>query len=215
MNCRKVRSVMPLAAGGDLSFKDKSRFDRHLATCKDCQERYADLKDSLDLAKSLFQKDEGLDWKETEWKQLLAHIVTQRRKTESSVLIKFPRWAWAVSVGFLFLLVLGAGFLFRKETVRPQEIVQLTQLPSQTLPKRSTVPSPIPYTSVQSGRQPDVKKIPSTKAVEPGPVGMNESVKVATPSGRSISAIVFVSQETQLAVHWYVNKDFNYKEGQK
>ena len=108
MNCRKVRSVMPLAAGGDLSFKDKSRFDRHLATCKNCQERQTDLKDSLDLAKSLFQRDKGLDWKDTEWEQLLEHVVTQKRKRESSALIKFPWWAWAVSVGFLFLLGIGS-----------------------------------------------------------------------------------------------------------
>ena len=215
MNCRKVRSVMPLAAGGDLSFKDKSRFDRHLATCKNCQERYTDLKDSLDLAKSLFQRDKGLDWKDTEWEQLLEHVVTQKRKRESSALIKFPWWAWAVSVGFLFLLGLGAGFLFRKETVRPQEIVQSTQLPSQALPKRSPIRTPIPDTSFQSGRQPEVKKNPSMKAVEPGSAGMNESAKVAAPPGQSVSAIVFVSQETRLTVHWYVNQNFKYREGQK
>jgi hypothetical protein len=206
---------MPLAAGGDLSFKNKRRFDRHLATCENCQERYSELKDSLDLAKSLFRGDKGLDWKETEWEQLLEHIVTQKRKIRSSVLIKFPWWAWAVSAGFLVLLALGAGFLFKKQTSHPQEIIQLTQLPSQTLPKSSTVPTPIPETSVQAGQESVVKKIPSMKPVQPNPAAMNERAKVATPLNESVAALVFVSQETRLTVHWYVNKEFIYKEEQK
>jgi hypothetical protein len=206
---------MPLAVGRDLSFKDKGRFDRHLATCKNCQERYSDLKNSLDLAKSLFQRDKGLDWKETEWEQLLEHVVTQKRKIESSALIKFPRWAWAVSAGFLFLLALGSGFLFKKQPSHPQEIIQLAQLPSQALPKSSTVPTPIPETRVQAGQKSVVKKIPSMKPVKPNPAVMNEKAKVPIPLGQSVSALVFVSQDTQLTVHWYVNKDFNYKEGQK
>lgn len=215
MNCRKVQSVMPLAAGGDLGFKVKGRFDRHLATCKNCQGRYSDFKNSLDLAKSLFQKDKGLDWKETEWEQLLKHVVTQKRKIESSVLIKFPRWSWAVSGGFLFLLALGAGFLFKKQPSHPQEIIQLAQLPSQALPKSSTVPTPIPETRVQAGQKSVVKKIPSMKPVKPNPAAMNERAEVPILVGQGISAIVFVSQETQLTIHWYVNKNFNYKEGQK
>ena len=129
--------------------------------------------------------------------------------------IRFPWWVWAVSAGLLTLLALGAGFLFLRQTPHPRESVDFGLLPSQTLPKGDFVAIPGSERNVKAEQQSAVKGVANSKAVQSKPAGLEKSVEISIPAAKSVSVLVFASQETGLTVHWYVNKEFRYKEEKK
>jgi hypothetical protein len=215
MKCRKVRSAMALAAGGDLNVKDQGRFEEHLTTCENCRGKYLELKTSLDLAKSLFRQEEGLDWKGKEWQQLLDRVVTKERKTKRPALAAIPWRIWVAGTSSLILLAIAAGLIFLRRTPQPQVLVQSTLPQAEILPESRPVLEPYPEAIIREKPRNHLERVSARMAEVPAPARTIEPTNAAAPQAQSISTIAFVSQQTGLTIYWYVNKGFDYKEEKK
>ena len=214
MKCRKARSAMALAAGGDLDVKGQGRFEDHLTTCENCRGKYLELKTSLDLAKSLFRQEEGLDWKGKEWQHLLDRVVTKERKTKRPVLSAIPWRIWVAGTSSLILLAILAGLIFSRRIPQPQVLVQSTLPQATILPESSAVLQTSPVEIVKEEARNRPERVSTRKAKIPEPTRTIERTNSATPQAQSISNVTFVSQ-TGLTVYWFVNKGFDYKEEKK
>ena len=123
MTCRKVRKLIPLAAGGDLSPRRARAVRAHLDACPACRAELEDLQTALAGFKAAARAEKVIDWSEGEWKALMARVAAGAGADEKAPVraprpVLLPRWAAASVIGaFLGLAVLGA--LFRGPSPRP------------------------------------------------------------------------------------------------
>jgi Putative zinc-finger len=116
MTCRKVRKLMPLAAGDDLGPRRARAFRAHVEACPGCRKEFESLRAALGAFRTA-AKEEGLpDWTEGEWKALMAGAIGggERSRKDEAVHgpgVPWPRWAAASALGaVLGLAVLSVLF---------------------------------------------------------------------------------------------------------
>jgi membrane carboxypeptidase/penicillin-binding protein PbpC len=68
MKCKKVKRLLPLYAGNDLSLRMASVVKSHLSGCPECRREYKVYIQSLQEIKG-WLKSERIDWDEAEWQQ--------------------------------------------------------------------------------------------------------------------------------------------------
>jgi predicted anti-sigma-YlaC factor YlaD len=107
MTCRKVRSLIPLAAGDDLGPRRGRAVRIHIEACPACRAEFEDFQLALARIKTA-AKAEGIpDWREGQWKALMARVPAAARQDR----VLWPRWAAASAVGaFIGLVVLSVLF---------------------------------------------------------------------------------------------------------
>jgi anti-sigma factor RsiW len=116
MTCRKIRHLMPLAAGGDLGPRRARAFRTHVDACPGCREELEAYRATLRALRTA-AKGEGVpDWTEGEWKALMVRATAAEgengRRTAAGRPALWPRWAAASAAGILVGLVV-LGVLFR------------------------------------------------------------------------------------------------------
>lgn len=146
MTCRKIRHLMPLAAGGDLGPRRARAFRAHVDACPDCREELEAYRATLRALRTA-AKGEGVpDWTEGEWKALMVRATASAEQGGEAVAAgrpaPWPRWAAASAAGVLVGLVV-LGVLLRgpvagpegrvaAAAVREQDVVSLTMVSQET-----------------------------------------------------------------------------------
>lgn len=220
MTCRRMRTWIALAAGGDLSPRRARRLEAHLTECAACREENQQIRRSLDAARSLAQKERTPDWSGEEWRKVMARAVGQeigRRKPRFS---EVPGWAWAAGTALLIIFVLG-GFRLLRQAPGPSLVAERGPRADLVLPEQApstpapAVVEPLPLSkpraaASRSGLLPAQKPVPS---------GPTEPISPAFPApqtqAQSVMAMTFVSQETGLKIYWVFNDNFDYKENER
>lgn len=123
MTCRKVRRLIPLAAGDDLEPRRAAAFRAHLAACPACRAELAAFRAELAGIRDVAKAEGIAGWTEAEWKATMARVRAEANgSTPSSARAAgpafAPRWAAASAVGIILGLIV-MGVLFRGPAPRP------------------------------------------------------------------------------------------------
>jgi len=198
MNCRRARSLLPLAAGSDLPTRLGSRLAAHLERCPACRKELETLRRALEELKTLAREEGRLEWPESEWRAVMQRLgpAKERKRRLSAFVFRRPAWLWQVSL----VLVAAAAALWLLLSERPDpehsSFPPSGQNAAVVGPEEATFPAPVPR---------------AAEAAEEHafPVSRHPSRPSARPS---ISNLVFVSGESGLTVHWVFNSEFEWKE---
>ncbi len=124
MTCRRVRKLIPLAAGDDLRPRPAAAFRAHVDSCPGCREELERFRTALAGIRTAAKTAAVAEWSEGEWDTLMARVAAEARGTREApggvgAPVVRPRWAAASVVGaFLCLIVLS--MLFRDPSSRPE-----------------------------------------------------------------------------------------------
>ncbi len=77
MTCRKMRQLMPLAAGDDLRPRRARAFRAHIAACPACREELQAHRAALAALRTAADGENAPDWTEAEWRVLMARAAGQ------------------------------------------------------------------------------------------------------------------------------------------
>jgi hypothetical protein len=211
MNCRRVRKLISLYAGADLSGRKERRLLRHLEECPDCRGKVGEFGAALAGLRTAARRDE-LDWPEAEWKSLMARIKAQPSTGRAVSLGMRPIPAWAYGAAALVLL-LGLSLLILRTRLFPPAPVQpaVNLASTEIQPGRSLE---FPGSRVSPLRQDMPYRVSAEKrmAIEP------ETLIAASAGGKTsqdLLSMTLVSQETGLKVYWTFNRNFEWKEEDK
>ncbi len=123
MTCRKVRKLVPLAAGDDLRPREARAFRAHLEACPGCRAELEAFRHDLAGIGAAAKEEGAAGWTETEWQTLIARVGARARgeskdRSRGPVPAPRPRWAAAAAVGVLLGLVI-MGALVKGPSLRP------------------------------------------------------------------------------------------------
>jgi anti-sigma factor RsiW len=124
MTCRKVRKLIPLAAGGDLRPRQARAVQAHLDACPGCRAELEDFRAALDGFKAAAKAENVTDWSEREWRALMARASAGGRASGEAARpaggrILRPHWVTASVLGALLGLAV-LSVLFRGPSQRPE-----------------------------------------------------------------------------------------------
>jgi hypothetical protein len=152
MTCRRIRKLIPLAAGDDLGPRRACAVRAHAGVCPACRRELDEFREAMARFKAAAGEEGVPDWSEGEWKALMARATgaTRGRREDEGVSgaqRPWPRWAAASAlgalVGFAVLSLLfkgpGPGPAERPEPPlaladagRAQNIVSMTMVSQET-----------------------------------------------------------------------------------
>ncbi len=124
MTCRKVRKLIPLAAGNDLRTRQAAAFLAHLGRCPVCREELEGFRRALAGIKAAAKAESVPDWSESEWKAMLARAAAAAKAGAGEApgrvggYVFRPRWAAASVLGAAIGLAV-LSLLFRGPSSRP------------------------------------------------------------------------------------------------
>jgi len=146
MKCKKVKRLLPLYAGNDLSLRMASALKSHLSSCPECRQEYKVYIQSLQEIKG-WLKSERIDWDEAEW-QLSVKRAAAGKITQKKTLAPWPfKPAWALGFMMVMSIVISIFWLgpslFRErlglqpdavviKQTSPQEVVEMTLVSRET-----------------------------------------------------------------------------------
>jgi hypothetical protein len=146
MKCKKVKRLLSLYAGNDLSLRMASAVKSHLSGCPECRREYKVYIQSLQEIKG-WLKPERIDWDEAEWQQLVKRA-TAGKITQKKTLAPWPfKSAWALGFMMVISIVISIFWLrpslFRERSglqpdtavikqTSPQEVVEITLVSRET-----------------------------------------------------------------------------------
>lgn len=115
MTCRKVRRLIPLAAGDDLRPGEAAKFIAHVDGCPGCRRELEEFRAALAAIRTAAGAEGVADWSEAEWKAVTARLAAEaededgrRTRAGAPAPMRF-RWATAAAAGALLgLVVMGA-----------------------------------------------------------------------------------------------------------
>lgn len=124
MTCRKIRRLLPLAAGDDLGPRRARAVRTHLEACPDCRRELEAFRAALEEAKAEARREAVPEWGGGEWRALMARVADpagERRPAESGAgrRLPRPRWAAASALGAVIGLAV-LTFLFRAPVPGPE-----------------------------------------------------------------------------------------------
>ncbi len=94
MNCRKIRKLLALHAGGDLSPSKAHSVERHLQVCGACRRELASHEQSLRQAREWFDQTEQ-PWAEDSWRRAIGRAVSSQPRPVREAQPRSYRPAWA------------------------------------------------------------------------------------------------------------------------
>jgi len=126
MTCRKVRQLMPLAAGDDrvdLGPRRAAALRAHLAACPDCRAELEAFRTDLAGIRTAARAEGLAGWTEAEWQAAMDRVRKEAKGTASSPARAAgpafaPRWAAASAIGVVLGLAV-LGVLFRGPAPHP------------------------------------------------------------------------------------------------
>jgi hypothetical protein len=135
MNCSKVRRLLPLMSGSEISQSKILAIKAHLEACPECRAEYDSFILSLEKTKEWLAK-ERIGWEEREWQEAVQKA-TEERESRISSLAPWPfkkAWAYAVMAVFAFVLclfVVRPSFIKHKAEPESRMIAELRQEPER------------------------------------------------------------------------------------
>ncbi len=114
MKCRKIRKLVPLAAGNDLRPRQARAFRVHVEACPDCRAELEAFRRGLAGIRAAARQEGAAEWTEAEWTALMARVGAKAKeesgdRSRGPVAALRPHWAGAAAVGVLLgLVVMGA-----------------------------------------------------------------------------------------------------------
>ncbi len=139
MNCRKVRRLLPLMAGGDLPARKERRLQAHLEGCALCRGELEEYRLALGRVKTAARAEGAGDWSEAEWKALMARVTGTRLGKDRAPVRFRPRWALAPGLAAVavlaFLVVRITNTGFKPEGAPPAsgpDVVSVTMVSQET-----------------------------------------------------------------------------------
>lgn len=153
MRCRKVRRLVPLAAGGDLRPRQAAAFRAHADACPGCRAELERFRADLAAITAEARAGDVPGWSETEWSALMGRVRSEASLGRTGAcgragLARRPRWAAASAFGaviglaVLFILfktgpgpgrkaaATGAGPVASE--AKPQEVLTMTMVSPET-----------------------------------------------------------------------------------
>lgn len=123
MTCRKVRKLMPLAAGDDLRPRPAAAFRAHIDACPGCREELGSFRAALARIRGAAKAEAVQDWSEGEWRALMARVTNGTGAVgEAAGGAGFrtlrPRWVAASVLGAAIGLAI-LSVLFRVPSIQP------------------------------------------------------------------------------------------------
>jgi predicted anti-sigma-YlaC factor YlaD len=123
MTCRKVRKLIPLAAGGDLRPRPAAALRAHVAACPACRAELESFREAMAGIRSVAKAEGVADWTESEWRSIMARAGAEAKRAGQAPVPKArpafqPRWTAASALGALIGLAV-LGVLFRGPSPRP------------------------------------------------------------------------------------------------
>lgn len=222
MSCQEVKKKIPLLAGNELSPRKAKCLNAHLEKCSACQKEWQEYREILGKIKALARSEEGKDWEETEWKQLIKKITSEKIEKRAFQLKLAPKQALAF--GIMFLVICGGVALFINIFfIRPKELTPLKPLQPEILAnkeepqiakKEKTAEAPALITQ-QILKKPSA--IPSLitqaqKPASPQPKYLQKLSPDEKEAQQDVLSMTFVSQETGLRIVWFFNKNFEWED---
>jgi anti-sigma factor RsiW len=121
MTCRRIRKLIPLAAGDDLRPRLAAAVRAHIAGCPGCRSELEAFRAALAAIREEARAGSVADWTDGEWRAAMARVAAEargerREQDRGAVLSRRPRWAAAAALGALLGLVL-MGVLFKGPAV--------------------------------------------------------------------------------------------------
>ena len=156
MTCRKVRRLLPLAAGDDLGAGKARAVRAHVEACPACRRELEGYRSALDRFRAAARQEGVPDWSEGEWRALMARAAGGGTEREAGPRprglgwrIAGPRWASASALGLvaglavLWVLFRGpaagpwgtraaAGLAAGARPDRGQDVVAMTMVSQET-----------------------------------------------------------------------------------
>jgi len=134
MKCKKIKRLLPLYAGNDLSLRMASAVKSHLSNCPECRREYKVYIQSLQEIKE-WLKSERIDWDEAEWQQSVKRAATGKivqKKTLAPWPFK-PVWALGfITVISIIISIFWLGpSLFRERSGLQPDAAVIKQTSSQ------------------------------------------------------------------------------------
>jgi hypothetical protein len=153
MTCRRIRKLIPLAAGDDLGPRWARAVRAHVDVCPACRRELDEFREAMARFKAAAREEGVPDWSEGEWKALMARATQGargRREKKSALGANGlrPHWTSASALG----LVVGLAVLFvlfrgpvrgpertttasragEADTERGQDVVAMTMVSQET-----------------------------------------------------------------------------------
>lgn len=141
MNCKKIRSLLPLMMGPEIPHSKVVAVNAHLDKCPECRREYDAYVLSIEKTKE-WLKEDSKDWEDWEWQAVLQGV-KKEKAPKASPLVPWPfqkAWAYAlmaVCVVVLTLFVVRPSF-FEEGTgtgermPAQQEVVSMTIVSQET-----------------------------------------------------------------------------------
>ncbi len=218
MTCRKIRELMVLAAGEDLSARRAAKLEKHMAGCGECAREYRALKRSLEAARSLAREERTPEWSDGEWRKIMARATGQEIETKGPRLLGFPGWAWSAASAVLVIVIIGGVLLLRRAPTKAPLMNQIArkdlilQEPKETKVEEQESKSKQELGVLAPGHAPLVAQEATTTRMAQKAQVLSPAPK---PQSQTVMAMTFVSQETGLKIYWVFNDAFDYKEKEK
>ncbi len=222
MTCRKVRKLLPLAAGGDLPEAKSRKVAHHLKSCPACRAELEAYKFVLDRARELDLGGEtGRSWDEAAWAKAVRKAVKQEG-APAAVRSKLVLRPVVVAVVGAVLIVAAALLIVNiRHSLRSREVLEArTEEVKHDVPaevEHKLEPSPVPDS--QTTVNPNKKKEPEAPIlaagrIKPSPAPIDRALTGAAapaPPAQDIVSATFVSQETGLKIVWFFDRNFDWK----
>lgn len=94
MNCKKIRTLLPLLAGDDLALKRVQEVRAHMRDCRECRRELERYTHTLGEIKGWLSR-KTVSWEETEWREVITKTL-QPGETRKKELAPWPfRPVWA------------------------------------------------------------------------------------------------------------------------
>ncbi len=142
MKCKKIKRLLPLYAGNDLSLRIASAVKSHLSSCPECRREYKVYIQSLQEIKE-WLKSERIDWDEAEWQQSVKRAAAGKI-TQKKTLAPWPfKPVWALGFMTVILIVISIFWLwpslFRERSGLQPDAAVIKQTSSQEVVEMTLV----------------------------------------------------------------------------
>ena len=153
MTCRKIRQLVPLAAGGDLRPRQAAAFRAHVDACPECRRELEAFRKALGAIRGEARAAGGAAWGEGEWTALMSRVregAAGERPRAADGAGTALRWRWAAASALgvlaasaiLYMMFLPGPVPGRKTApdgpgtvagrAEPQEVLTMTLVSPET-----------------------------------------------------------------------------------
>jgi len=219
MKCRRIRRSIPLLAGNDISERKARRRRDHMERCEICRNEFRRYTAALNKVKELADRETPPEWTETEWRALMARMISARvekRPLVSPVFGNSPLPALVLGVAVAVPAVV-IGLVLWNTALKPKSS-PVGPAPAYVRKPESAPPTTAPtQQNMNADKEPDVRTLEkpmlfaqASKAEQPAP-RPNEPAAAQKEGSQDVVSVTLVSQDTGLKVVWFLDKNFEWK----